>query len=344
MKDMAKQVHRTADEQSRGTRLIVETIENVRTRDRQDGELGERADRGLRARRERHLGGVQAREGHPRGDRPTRIGGRRTCARTRPRSTSWSKSCDPRAADAPSNARCIVFPCAGDRAPGYCDRPATREGERARCTRWPSPRASSPRCPSGSGPSASLRVVLEIGRLSGVVPDALRFCFEICAKDTILDGAALEIREIAGRAHCGACGADVALDASGRGVRVRLARARDRALGASSGSMKWRWRDVRHAADAQRPRTRTITDHDHDHAHDHDHDARPRARARARESDPAPRAGHPRQERPARRAQSRLARGSRRHRAEPDERAGVGQDDAARAHDPRSARRGRRCT
>ena len=31
MKDMAKQVHRTADEQSRGTRLIVETIENVRT-------------------------------------------------------------------------------------------------------------------------------------------------------------------------------------------------------------------------------------------------------------------------------------------------------------------------
>jgi hypothetical protein len=30
MKDMAKQVHRTADEQSPGTRLIVESIENVR--------------------------------------------------------------------------------------------------------------------------------------------------------------------------------------------------------------------------------------------------------------------------------------------------------------------------
>jgi len=62
------------------------------------------------------------------------------------------------------------------------------------------------------GPERVRRVVLEIGRLSGVVPDALRFCFEICAKDTTLDGARLEIREIPGRAHCGACGADVELD------------------------------------------------------------------------------------------------------------------------------------
>jgi hydrogenase nickel incorporation protein HypA/HybF len=62
------------------------------------------------------------------------------------------------------------------------------------------------------GPERVARVVLEIGRLSGVVPDALRFCFEVCAKGTNLDGAALEIREIAGRAHCDACGADVALD------------------------------------------------------------------------------------------------------------------------------------
>jgi hydrogenase nickel incorporation protein HypA/HybF len=63
------------------------------------------------------------------------------------------------------------------------------------------------------GPERAVRVVLEIGQLSGVVPDALRFCFEICAKDTVLDGAALEIREIAGRAHCAACDADFAIDA-----------------------------------------------------------------------------------------------------------------------------------
>jgi hydrogenase nickel incorporation protein HypA/HybF len=62
------------------------------------------------------------------------------------------------------------------------------------------------------GPERVRRVVLEIGRLSGVVPDALRFCFELCAKDTTLDGALLEIREIPGLAHCGACGADVELD------------------------------------------------------------------------------------------------------------------------------------
>ena len=58
------------------------------------------------------------------------------------------------------------------------------------------------------GPERVRRVVLEVGRLSGVVPDALRFCFEICAKDTTLDGALLEIREIAGRAHCPACDAE----------------------------------------------------------------------------------------------------------------------------------------
>jgi hydrogenase nickel incorporation protein HypA/HybF len=62
------------------------------------------------------------------------------------------------------------------------------------------------------GPERVRRVVLEVGRLSGVVPDALRFCFEICAKDTTLDGALLEIREIAGRAHCPACDADVEID------------------------------------------------------------------------------------------------------------------------------------
>jgi hydrogenase nickel incorporation protein HypA/HybF len=62
------------------------------------------------------------------------------------------------------------------------------------------------------GPERVRRVVLEIGQLAGVVPDALRFCFEICAKDTTLEGAHLEIREIPGRAHCDACGADVLLD------------------------------------------------------------------------------------------------------------------------------------
>ena len=42
------------------------------------------------------------------------------------------------------------------------------------------------------------RVRLEIGRLSAVVPDAIRFCFDICAAGTPLAGAQLEIVESAG--------------------------------------------------------------------------------------------------------------------------------------------------
>jgi hydrogenase nickel incorporation protein HypA/HybF len=56
-----------------------------------------------------------------------------------------------------------------------------------------------------------LRVTLEIGRLSAVMPDAIRFCFDVCAKDTALEGATLEIVETPGRARCLDCGADVAL-------------------------------------------------------------------------------------------------------------------------------------
>jgi hydrogenase nickel incorporation protein HypA/HybF len=55
------------------------------------------------------------------------------------------------------------------------------------------------------------RVVLEIGRLSAVLPDAVRFCFDVCAEGTPLEGAALEVIETPGRARCRACQAEVAL-------------------------------------------------------------------------------------------------------------------------------------
>jgi hydrogenase nickel incorporation protein HypA/HybF len=55
------------------------------------------------------------------------------------------------------------------------------------------------------------RVRLEIGRLSAVVPDAVRFCFDICAQGTPLEGAELEIVEIAGRGLCSACGEESVL-------------------------------------------------------------------------------------------------------------------------------------
>ncbi|MDN5856996.1 MAG: hydrogenase maturation nickel metallochaperone HypA [Pseudonocardia sp.] len=49
------------------------------------------------------------------------------------------------------------------------------------------------------------RLRLEIGRLSGVVPDSVRFCFDLVAAGTTLEGAELEIDEPSGRARCRSC-------------------------------------------------------------------------------------------------------------------------------------------
>lgn len=56
------------------------------------------------------------------------------------------------------------------------------------------------------------RVLLEIGQLSMVVPDAIRFCFDVVSKDTVLEGAELQIKEIAGRARCNTCEHEFAID------------------------------------------------------------------------------------------------------------------------------------
>lgn len=51
-------------------------------------------------------------------------------------------------------------------------------------------------------------VRLRVGRLSGVVSDALMFCFELATSGTALDGAELEIEEPMGVAHCRDCNED----------------------------------------------------------------------------------------------------------------------------------------
>jgi hydrogenase nickel incorporation protein HypA/HybF len=56
------------------------------------------------------------------------------------------------------------------------------------------------------------RVVLEVGRLCGVLPDAMRFCFDLATEGTAAEGARLEVVEIPGRACCRACAAEVVLD------------------------------------------------------------------------------------------------------------------------------------
>jgi hydrogenase nickel incorporation protein HypA/HybF len=56
---------------------------------------------------------------------------------------------------------------------------------------------------------------LEIGQLSSVEPEAMRFCFEAVARDSVADGAHLEIVAAAGRAWCETCAAPVALASLG---------------------------------------------------------------------------------------------------------------------------------
>jgi hydrogenase nickel incorporation protein HypA/HybF len=58
-------------------------------------------------------------------------------------------------------------------------------------------------------PGATVTCVhLEIGALSGVVPDSIRFCFDLATEGTPLAGAALEITEPPARCRCRACGAE----------------------------------------------------------------------------------------------------------------------------------------
>jgi hydrogenase nickel incorporation protein HypA/HybF len=50
------------------------------------------------------------------------------------------------------------------------------------------------------------RVKLEIGELSGVMAEAIAFCFDAVAAGTELEGATLDIHRVAGRGRCRACG------------------------------------------------------------------------------------------------------------------------------------------
>lgn len=63
-----------------------------------------------------------------------------------------------------------------------------------------------------AGGSRVTRVVLEIGRHALILPDSIRFCFDLCSEGTPAQGAELEIREITGRARCRDCGAEVPLE------------------------------------------------------------------------------------------------------------------------------------
>ncbi|MGH3753498.1 MAG: hydrogenase maturation nickel metallochaperone HypA [Pseudonocardiaceae bacterium] len=56
------------------------------------------------------------------------------------------------------------------------------------------------------------RVCLEIGTLSGVVADSVRFCFDLVTAGTTLEGASLEIVQPSGKARCRDCCVEFAMD------------------------------------------------------------------------------------------------------------------------------------
>lgn len=64
----------------------------------------------------------------------------------------------------------------------------------------------------GIGPVESVR--LRIGRMSGVLPDSLRFCWDLVTQETSLAGAALDIVVTEPRLCCVSCGRDLPFDTS----------------------------------------------------------------------------------------------------------------------------------
>ncbi len=49
------------------------------------------------------------------------------------------------------------------------------------------------------------RVNIKVGKLTAIVPDSLRFCFDIVSQETPLAGASLAIEEVAVKAVCDDC-------------------------------------------------------------------------------------------------------------------------------------------
>jgi hydrogenase nickel incorporation protein HypA/HybF len=48
-------------------------------------------------------------------------------------------------------------------------------------------------------------VTIEIGSLSGVVPEALEFCFEAATNGTLLENARLEVERVTATGYCSEC-------------------------------------------------------------------------------------------------------------------------------------------
>jgi hydrogenase nickel incorporation protein HypA/HybF len=61
-------------------------------------------------------------------------------------------------------------------------------------------------------PSRVKSVRLKIGEMAGVVPESLRFCFEVASEGTAAQGAELLIDEVPIRCRCADCNAEFSVE------------------------------------------------------------------------------------------------------------------------------------
>lgn len=60
--------------------------------------------------------------------------------------------------------------------------------------------------PEEMKPARVESILLRVGKLSAVIPDNLKFCFEVASKGTAVEGAMLRIEEVPVVARCRDCG------------------------------------------------------------------------------------------------------------------------------------------
>jgi hydrogenase nickel incorporation protein HypA/HybF len=58
-----------------------------------------------------------------------------------------------------------------------------------------------------------ISVTLEIGDLSGVMPEAIEFCFDACTRETLLEGTKLIVERVSARGRCHGCDTEFAVGA-----------------------------------------------------------------------------------------------------------------------------------
>ena len=63
-----------------------------------------------------------------------------------------------------------------------------------------------------AGDRSATSVLVRVGHLRQVVPDALSFCWTMLTEGTDLDGCALKIEQVPAVIRCGVCGVETTLD------------------------------------------------------------------------------------------------------------------------------------